>query len=161
MSSSSLPLDPFFNALTAKPYRSSRAHGKGESLGISVKPNFRMAEHLRRPFNVEEFIRSHPAAIRPQTANPEGLIIRAPGLRARRLPYPKTMTVMKTAKKNGRITPSRTTMVGENLIKEMETNDGGNYFRPSFERERAFGTNFGWQLEDFLMADRLALGVSA
>ena len=25
-------------------------------------------------------------------------------------------------------------MVGENLIKEMETNDGGNYFRPSFER---------------------------
>lgn len=52
-------------------------------------------------------------------------------------------------------------MVGENLIKEMETNDGGNYFRPSFERDGAFGTNFGWHLEDFLMAERLAPGVSA
>ena len=27
-------------------------------------------------------------------------------------------------------------MVGENLIKEMETNDGGNYFRPSVPNAR-------------------------
>ena len=62
MSSSSLPFNPFFNALTAKPYRSSRAHRKGKSLGISVKPDFRMAEHFRRPLNVEQFIRRRTGA---------------------------------------------------------------------------------------------------